>query len=296
MKTPTDRQLPRFVRDMLASPPHRGGGLHNWLFRTARLLHRYRNEAEIIELLRAATFDEPIKHREIEDAVKDSEAAASKPDQPAQSVRPAWPKVNAEQREAVIASGIGLADLWEDSPRRFEDNKSHTEEIISAIFPGDPLLCVGQSRSEFATKSRKEWRGKLAALQLIVPSPMTARIGLTKSGRKSAHTLDATGPRRFLVIEQDNGTIDQQSAVLLHLATLAPLALAVHSGNKSIHGWFFCEGQPEEKLRRFMRYAVTLGADSATWTRSQFVRMPGGVRRDNGKRQTIFFFNPEVLK
>src|SRR5690349_17937377 len=31
-------------------------------------------------------------------------------------------------------------------------------------------------------------------------------------------------------------------------------------------------------------YAVSLGADPATWTRSQFVRMPGG-RRDNGKVQ-----------
>ena len=44
-----------------------------------------------------------------------------------------------------------------------------------------------------------------------------------------------------------------------------------------------------------MRYAVSLGADRATWTRSQFVRMPDGTR-DNGKRQTVYFFNPEVLK
>jgi len=51
--------------------------------------------------------------------------------------------VNAEQREAVIASGAGLVDLWEISPVRFENNESHTEEIIDAIFPGDPLLCVG---------------------------------------------------------------------------------------------------------------------------------------------------------
>jgi hypothetical protein len=130
---------------------------------------------------------------------------------------------------------------------------------------------------------------------LIVPSPMTARIGLTQDGKESAHALEITGARRFLVIEQDSGTVDVQAAVLLHLADWAPLALAVHSGSKSIHGWFYCAGQPEEKLQSFMRYAVSLGADSATWTRSQFVRMPGGAR-DNGKRQTIFFFNPGVLR
>ena len=46
------------------------------------------------------------------------------------------------------------------------------------------------------------------------------------------------------------------------------------------------ESQSEDRLRRFMNYAVSLGADPATWTRSQFVRMPDGAR-DHGKRQTV---------
>src|SRR5262249_37868397 len=99
----------------------------------------------------------------------------------------------------------------------------------------------------------------------------------------------------FLVIEQDNGSIDEQATILLHLAERAPLTLAVHSGHKSIHGWFFCDGKSEEFLRRFMAYAVTLGADPALWTRSQFARMPDGCR-ENGKRQTVFFFNPDTIK
>jgi len=44
-----------------------------------------------------------------------------------------------------------------------------------------------------------------------------------------------------------------------------------------------------------MEYAVSLGADSATWTKSQFVRMPDGTR-ENGKRQEILYFNPASLK
>src|SRR5262249_7144358 len=152
---------------------------------------------------------------------------------------------------------------------RFEDNKSHTEEIIDTLFPGNPLLCAGRTNLDFATQSREEWRGKLAGVQLIVPNPMTARIGLTQDGTESAHALSITGHRRFIVIEQDTGTVDEQAAVLLYLAQDAPLALAVHSGNKSIHGWFYCAGRSEEKLRKFMERAVVLGADRATWTRSQ---------------------------
>ena len=124
---------------------------------------------------------------------------------------------------------------------------------------------------------------------------MLSRTGHTQDGRESEHTLENTGARRFLVIEQDTGTVDEQAAILAHLAERAPLALAVHSGSKSLHGWFHCQGQREERLRAFMRYAVTLGADRATWVRSQFVRMPDGTR-DNGSRQVVYFFNPGVIK
>jgi hypothetical protein len=290
-------RLPQFVQDLLGSPPRRGSGLNNWFYRVARVLHPYRDVAEIVELLRAATAGEPVNHGEIERAVEQSKATAWKPGQPLQ-IKPQtspWPTLNAEQREAIVLRGGGLVDLWENSPVRFKDNAADTEALIDALFPGNPLLCAGRSNCDFATRTRDEWRGELTALQLIVPSPMSALTGITQEGKESAHTLSNTGPRRFLVIEQDDGTIDEQAAVLLHLAERAPLALAVHSGSKSIHGWFYCAGQSEERLQKFMRYAVSLGADHATWTRSQFVRMPDGTR-DNGKRQTVYFFNPEVVQ
>ena len=288
--------LPQFVRDLLASPPKRGEGLNLWLFRTARVLHPYRSPAEIVQLLAAVTAGEPMKHGEIERAVERSAAVAWQPGQRAAITRAsAWPRVNAEQGEAVIATGAGLVDLWELSPVRFTDSQARTEEIIDSLFPGNPLLCVGKSNSQFGTRHRESWRGRLADMALIVPSPMSARTGQTQEGKKSEHTLENTGPRRFLVIEQDMGSVDEQSAILIHLAKRAPLALAVHSGSKSIHGWFFAAGQPEERLRAFMRYAVSLGADQATWTRSQFVRMPGGTRAD-GNPQVVYFYNPKVLK
>jgi hypothetical protein len=288
--------LPQFVRDLLAAPPKRGEGLNLWLFKAARVLHPYRTPEEIAQLLAAITAGEPIKHGEIERAVERSAAVAWQPGQRVALTRAAaWPHVNAEQREAVIASGAGLVDLWEASPVRFTDSESHAEEIVDSLFPSNPLLCVGKSNSQFATQHRNSWRGRLAEMSLIVPSPMSARTGHTQEGKESEHTLENTGQHRFLVIEQDRGSVDAQSAILIHLAKRAPLALAVHSGSKSIHGWFFAAGQPEERLRVFMRYAASLGADPATWTRSQFVRMPGGTRTD-GNPQVVYFFNPKVLK
>jgi hypothetical protein len=206
-----------------------------------------------------------------------------------------WPAVNQEQRAGIIGGGEGLADLWEASPVLMEDNGVHTERLIDALFPDNPLLCCGKSNSAFDTRPRESWRGELSELALVVPSPMCAVEGTTKEGKPSRHTLNNTGPRRFLVVEFDTGTPDDHAALLLHLATIGPMVLAVHSGNKSLHGWFYCAGQPEDKLLRFMRYAVSLGADHATWSRCQFCRMPDGTRND-GRRQTVFYFNPQPLE
>ena len=49
----------------------------------------------------------------------------------------------------------------------------------------------------------------------------------------------------------------------------------------------------------FFRYAVTLGADRATWTRCQLVRMPDGLRRNpdgSTARQSVLYWNPGIME
>lgn len=289
---------------MLTAPPHAGEGVHIWLYRLARQLHAHLPALEIITLLEERTCNcgRHVSRKEIEDAVKNSISSAWQPNSKSSNVpntgRPApskWPAANREQREAVIVGNGGLADLWECGNPRFEDSENHTEQIVDWLFPGNPLLCCGKSSREFDTRTREAWRGHLAELQLIVPSPMSATKGVTKEGKPSAHTLSNTSPRRYLVCEFDTGTTDEHAALLLHLRMFAPLVCAVHSGGKSLHGWFLVEGLAEEKVEKFFRYAVGLGADSATWTRSQFVRMPDGTR-DNGHNQTTYFVNLKPLQ
>jgi hypothetical protein len=176
-----------------------------------------------------------------------------------------------------------------------DDTEPQTEHIVDAFFPGNPWLCVGASQRVFQTCRREELRGALSSRALIVPSPMTAQSGRTREGKESEHTLASTGLRRFLVVEFDTGTADEHAALLLDLAQHAPLVLAVHSAGKSLHGWFYCAGQSEEVTLRLMRHAVSLGADSHLWLRSQFVRMPDGTR-DNGRRQVVYFFNPAPVE
>jgi hypothetical protein len=291
--------LPQFVRDLLATVPHSGNGVHRWLFRVARHLHAHLPAGEIVTLLENAVSNcgRHVPQSEIIDAVKNSLVWVWQPsnDQASKLAVSKWPIINQEQREAIARDNGGLADLWELSRPRIEDSAQHAEDIVDELFPDNPLLCCARSQSDFDTRYREEWRGELARLQFIVPSVMTALVGKTRNGRQSKHTLSNTGARRFLVCEFDAGTIDEHAAILLHLAGYAPLVCSVFSGGKSLHGWFFVHRQPEEKVLKFFRYAVSLGADPMTWTRSQFVRLPDGTR-NSGERQTVFFLNLKPME
>ena len=124
---------------------------------------------------------------------------------------------------------------------------------------------------------------------------MMAKQGRTKAGKLSDHTLENTGSRVAVVVEFDAGTVDEHAARLWHLDSFSPLALVVHSGGKSLHGWFPVMGIPSEDVRRFMRYAASLGADPALFRNpSQFVRLPGGTR-EGGCRQSVFYWDPAAL-
>jgi hypothetical protein len=225
---------------------------------------------------RVANCGRFVPRTEIISAVQNALQCAWQPGGQSQSIHPApkWPSVNAEQREAIIRDSGELADLWELSKPRIDNDEALTEQIIDRLFPDAPLLCCGKSNSDFDTKPREDWRGQLSRLQFIVPSVMSAITGKTRDGRESKHTLDNTGPRRYLVCEFDSGDVDDHAALLIHLGGYAPLVCAVHSGGKSLHGWFYVQNQPENRVLKFFRYAVWVGADPVTWTRSQFVRMP----------------------
>jgi hypothetical protein len=246
---------------------------------------------------RVANCGRFVPRQEIVSAVQNALPSAWQPGSRSQPIHfaPKWPSVNQKQREAIIHGSGELADLWEFSKPRIKDGETHTEQIIDRLFPDAPLLCCGKLNSDFDTRPREDWRGELSRLQFIVPSAMSAVTGKTKDGRESKHALDNTAPRRFLVCEFDSDEVDDHAALLIHLGGYAPLVCAVHSGGKSLHGWFYVHCQLDEKILRFFRYAVSLGADPATWTRSQFVRMPDGVR-DDGKRQTVFFLNFSSLE
>jgi hypothetical protein len=299
-KTPLEAFLKR-----VKPCPEPGDGVHGWVFHAAccAVEAGLPDEDAIHEIESMMTRE--AKGAEIEDAL-----VAARGDRRPSS--PRWSPRNQVAIAAIAAQGPSLVELVSLSPEHIGfDGPSRTEEIVDLLFPSNPWLCVGRSTYRFNTMRREQWRGHLGDRSLIVPSPMSAERGRTKQGKLSHHTEENTGPRRFIIIEFDRGSLDQQAALLWHLATYAPLAMVVFSGSKSCHGWFFCAGQPEGKLQRFFDYAHSFGADDAMWSRFQFARLPDG-RRSDGKtgdalkavgienvpagRQAVLYFNPSVIR
>lgn len=283
--------------------PEPGKGVHGWVYHASCCAaDAGMTNEEAVEAIEPLMTRAPASS-EIEDAL----CSARGERRPARR----WPPPNRKVIAAILAEGPTLLDLAAQSPVpiRFGE-ESRTEEIIDALFPDNPLLCIGRKSSDFYTEHREYWRGKLPDRSLIVPSPMSAQTGRTKKGTESCHSEDNVGPRRFLVVEFDQGTSNEQAALICDLKKYSPLALVAFSGGKSLHSWFYCGGQPEDKLARFFDYACSLGADSKTWKPEQFVRVPDGTRSD-GKtsaalkdaaienvpdgRQALLYFNPEVI-
>jgi hypothetical protein len=339
--------LPVFLAELLESCPTAGSGVNNWLYAVSKQLHVHMDAEQQFALLKAKTegCGRVVSVAEIRHQIRCAQARAFQPKDPtayaaargtaprvvsvprAQTDDPPAPKWPAPDHDAIrqiVAGGWSLYDLWESSPLRYDDEQCHTEEIIDVLFPGNPLLSCGRSillgcgkmTYKFATRRREIWRGHLARVPLITPTPMRKIRGITLEGNPSEHCRDGVGKRLYQIIEfdfseyaRDGSTLTQWApmvrewnaagitvadacaALHLHMANLLPFAAAVSSGGKSIHGWYSCAGRTDSLLRFFMNYAVTLGADHALWKLEQFTRTPDG-KRENGARQTCFYLDP----
>jgi hypothetical protein len=305
------------VDDFIKPPPKAGSGVHPWLFGQACRLRGYgATPEEALEYIRASLDKHRpgriVPDRELNEAVRSAFTAENE-----RANGPSWPKPNVKAIRGIVETdgALTLDGLKARCPT--DPGNLKAEKAVDTLFPGNPLLCLAASPSEAWTFEREQWRGREGNLQFIVPSPMTARFGLTQNGRRSARCLDNVGLRRFLVVEFDMTpksefwaaliqrwekkgitSFDAQASLLVDLATnpglRVPLACVVHSANKSLQGWFYGNGYQDGRVIPFFQRAVGLGADKATWTRCQLVRLPGGLR-ENGKRQEVVYLNPAVI-
>lgn len=294
-------KIPHHCQRRLEDCPTAGSGVHKWLASVAlSLAHYVKDPEKISELLRtySAGCDRAIPPRELLDAIS-SALAIVRGDRfvalngaSASPSAPKWPPLHQGLIDRIQANGFDVETLRKSSPVVFLE--SNPEHVLNRLFANEEFICCAASPRRFATKPFDEWRPLFETVQYLVPSPMAAEVGLTLDGRPSMRCLDNVGTRRFLVVEFDSLPLDTQAGAIKFLSDYVPLVMVVYSGGKSLHSWFAVEGLDSEESLNFMRLAVSVGADPATWSPCQLVRLPFG-RRDNGNLQEVIYFDPSSL-
>jgi hypothetical protein len=237
---------------------------------------------------------------------------------PVKSNRPPDPKVNLDSiREIVSSNHDRMADLVARSSIKVDpDDVDAADNIVDLLFPDGDILCVAGNIYYQVAYRHGNLDEPLGTVPFIVPNPMRTE-GVYEKDVFSPKTNTNVLYRRWLCVEWDIPldhsipsfwhplvkewsnmgvtTKDAQTRLLAHLATFEfTLGMVVDSGGKSLHSWFAAAHANETQIERFMRYAISIGADAAGRVPSQFFRMPHGTR-DNGKRQPVLFIDPKTL-
>ena len=204
------------------------------------------------------------------------------------------PKVELDRSavtKAIKSSPWCLEDMYEESP--LDISECSSAEILRLIFDENELVCSGSVFS-FKTLTMGEWRNEELGEQ-VVPNPSRARIGTNMNGNPSAHCRDATGDRKYIVVESDDESIslDDKASLIRFLRDQvgAELRMVVHSGGKSLHAWFCSSGDPQIDWD-FMQLACRLGADPRMWLPEQLARTPNAVRSKNQQVQKCLYIDP----
>lgn len=270
--------------------PESGEGVHKWVYHVCCVFLDAGNSVEDAEAYCEERASRALQINEVQNAYSSIKKTGI-------LKRQRWSKPNQQYVDFVKRTASG--GLYQSILNRLTLTRAEEIDCFGALkllFPDDiesgdwSLICCGASQSDFRTAPLAFFKDKCEDLQFIVPSTMSSIWGETQGGDRSQHTLSNTGPRKYLVVEFDKGEHAEHAAFLHNLHRIIPITMVVHSGNKSLHGWFHVEGMPETKQVRFFDEATQLGADTATWNRSLFVRMPDG-KRANGNRQSILYFN-----
>ena len=235
-----------------------------------------------------------------------------------------WPEPDVFEVERIVAGypGIGLHSLSGSTTNRVSTYAQ--AQIIESLYYPKALACWGESKTKAVVESIEILLQRdLTKPQFILCNPMRSRAGKNQEGETSnrcKENASRSEDRRCTVIEFDfakerdgkatiwAGSIERwESAgitakdamvrLLFHLLKAhhpKGLALVCDSAGKSIHAWVNARSIEPDKLTLLERGAVGLGADWHAFLPWQYVRMPGGTR-DNGNRQEILYYNPDVL-
>jgi hypothetical protein len=295
------------------NPPAAGHGLHDWILDfTRRELAQGLREDEVRDLTwkltqgkgrRPATLS-----REIEDAVGGAvEWLAKHPyaKGAGKRYRSGWDWENEDYSNDESIRKPPPASKWQLPVNRrliakilgrcWPSLKPRGRFDLGELYAGfNYTLCLAAEVNLPKAQPLRDWQEHSSSAQWVVPNPF-----LRCGEGKGVKTDENAGERIWLIIEFDQGKLEDQAKLLLWLNRIDAefeLAMIVYSGGKSLHGWFSCVDKSEHReIFNFFRRATALGCDRSMRSSVQYTRMPLGMNSRTGRRQEIWHWSEEAI-
>lgn len=218
-------------------------------------------------------------------------------------VVPTPPRIRPELLQALIRLGAGatIEAIRGVSPVPIPDDPIAQQMLVlNSLYGVSETVFVGERiGSNVATVGQvlEHLKHDIAVGPHIIPNPLTGEQGLTKDGKPSYRADSCVAAYRFAVVEFDNLPLEDQLA--FWASVKLPVALLVHSGGKSIHGWVRVDQPDRDAWDRnverelFAGRLTPLGADPSCRNEARLSRMPGFTRPDSEKLQQLIYLAPE---
>jgi len=281
----------------LAEPPE-AGATHRWLAQVASGVSQMLTPAKCAEFLRKCC-DVHVAHRRVPD--REIEAAvqfAYGEHSTEGSVNYGrgslgWPEANAELIGKVLETTEPVFDGESSTGLRPGD-------VLPHLFKAGELVCTGADSERATVRALDDVLTDAECLQFICVNPMRGSLAVNHVGRPSARCQNNVMVRRHLVAEFDDAALTkrQQAQLASSLGHLAPLVMAVDSGGKSVHAWYYVESLSRQDQARFFVMCCLIGADRTRWDICGWLRMPGGLRvKSDGSRvrQRILYWDADAI-
>jgi hypothetical protein len=302
---------PRFLQDLLNHCPPAGAGVHPWLFKVARYLHRYHSPDEIQVILeaRVSGCGRCLEPHEISDAIRNSGSHVWRPSGKTASQRRAeWiaaptsirvPVFNPE--EAAVAASrvpIEITSDWlkEHSPCSVDCSTAEFLRLIFVSTEKTLLFCHYQNQGrlypdEVNLEKFTSIHFPLGAWFLCNPVDGLSHFN-PRLNRKSRRSEESLTSFRYAVLECDREPRTQWLKILVGLSL--PIVAITHSAGRSDHALVRVNCASKTAWNTFkveqLRPLVELGADDGALSAVRLTRLPGCFRGEH--RQELLYLNP----
>jgi hypothetical protein len=213
--------------------------------------------------------------------------------------------------------------MWEisEGPLSVEDFKTNspippgdvsTSEFLRHLYGGKHnLIFVDQQ-----TQGKLVWHEKVPDIAMdqaiinntegawIMVNPVDGQFkAIERLGKKSRRAEENLVAYEYLLVESDSVELELWLRVLSnHLnpnfTNYLPIVSVTTSGSKSAHALVRVNAKDRadylQKASEIADLLVPLGADPAAMSAVRLTRVPGCMRKDTGKAQTLIYFNPEA--